>query len=723
MKLQFPLRLENPFFIYNAQEDEFQQVERFAFKTPKVMKPNIDNLIDWEVYQISCIEPEETDLESIFSIYIDQNRTIHRKNNLQYLIGKYNINWTNPFIMQNYDYLFVIEEGLINIIAFEKQEALNEIFGFILGQVVYSPRYSEIGIRLQIDNTLDWICYVSFKKIIQLIGLINNIEYESMFELTKKVLQIKQIQLNNQDIQSIVYKTIITTGLFPYQCQLNTMDDFLHKSKPVMFLFNLMGSAVVPWSPKYHACLSIGNIRYSYVDSSLFLLQTVRGRTFRNLDYISLKMLDFFPLNSWVESIGNFFIENFTQILNIIKDKIPSLRVELNKIKFKQSGSEESSSFKSLEKPLLEETEFTEQQQIDKEYLKLFKNLIKNSIQDISYEKTIYGFTKKFSKITEIKDQITKEFYDNYQSELNRSNILDHAISIITETEMEGYSLFTNNCQTPLSAFIYKVCETFRPYQEILKQKKKLTNANLVIRKSVNSLKIENNNEDRDIHNLKWIKTYCKYASVFDLAMLSQQFILPAQLTHSLDYFGYYSDKLSQEFLNDIRKWNTNVDDFHKSHHHERAFSTQKHCKRKPEQQIKAFESLVDEGIKVGLFQYLNIKMKNLVDEIKILQLFSKLDFEQHEDLKLDLHYLMQHYEIQIINTKKPKNKNKQLQLKHRLQIYLDTVTYLYYNSIRLQLNLKERENTLSQIGFVIVKSENKVEKGQPTNIDLQIIV
>ncbi|CAD8197835.1 unnamed protein product [Paramecium octaurelia] len=729
MELQFPLRLENPMYFKPSFDDEFQQIERFAFKTPKVMRPNYDNIVDWEVFQISSSEPEEIDLEGISSFFIDFGKEVHRKNDLKYLITEYEFNWSNPFNMQDYDYLFVLKKrDLIGILAFKKEEQLNEILGFILRQLVLSTRYQEIGIRLQIDQTLDWICYVSFKKIIQLIGLINNIEYQSMLELTKKVLQIKQVQLNEQDIQSIVYKTIISTGLFPYQCELNTMDRIIDHVKPFIYLSNLiMGSAIVPWSPKYHACLSIGNIRYSYADASIFMLQTVRQRKYKkSYDYVSLKMLDFFPLNSWVESLGNFFIQHFIQILQMIKESLPSLQVEFNKVNSISSGDEESSSFKSLQKPLLEETKFTEQQMVDKEYLALFKNLIKKSIQDISYEKTIYGFTKQFSKITEIKDQISKEFYDNYQSEMNRSNILDHAISILTETEMEGYSIFSNNCQTPLSAFIYKVCETFRPYQEILKQQKKLKNANVIIRNSATNLRIENEDRnkdrDRDITNLKWITTYCKYASIFDLAMLSQQFILPAQLTHSLDYFGYYSDKLSQEFLNDVRKWNTNISDFHKVHHHH-GNSQQNHCKRKPMDQIKSFESLVDEGIKVGLFQYLNIKMKNLVEPIPILQLFSNLDEDQRDDLKLDLHYLMQHYQIQIVNFKKKNSGKKQAQLKHRLQIYLDTVGFLYYNSIRMQLNLKERENTLSQIGFVIVKSENKVEKGEPTNIDLQIIV
>ncbi|CAK72122.1 unnamed protein product, partial (macronuclear) [Paramecium tetraurelia] len=740
MELQFPLRVENPMYFKPSFDDEFQLIERFAFKTPKVMRPNYDNIVDWEVFQISYSEPEEIDLEGISSVFIDFGKVVHRKNDLKYLIEYYEFNWTNPFKMQDYDYLFVVKErDLMGIIAFQKEDKLNEILGFILRQLVHTTRYSEIGIRLQIDQTLNWICYASFKKIIQLIGMINNIEYESMFELTKKVLQINQIQLNEQDIQSIVYKTIISTGLFPYQCELNTMDRIIDHVKPFMYLSNLiMGSAIVPWSPKYHA--SLCKILYDLQLLAIFGTAIIMNQ------YLCFKPQGREPTRSNKTmsvqkcSISSHLIlgwnhQHFTQIVQTIKEKLPSIQMELNKINSNSSQDEESSSFKSLSKPLLKETEFSEQLQVDKQYRQLFKNLIQKSIQDISYEKTIYGFTKQFSKITEIKDQISKEFYDNYQSEMNRSNILDHAISILTETEMEGYSLCSNNCQTPLSAFIYKICETFRPYQEILKQQKKLKNANIMIRQSASNLKNENENEDRDrdITNLKWITTYCKYASIFDLAMLSQQFILPAQLTHSLDYFGYYSDKLSQEFLNDVRKWNTNISDFHKVHHHRN--SQQKNCKRKPMDQIKSFESLVDEGIKVGLFQYFNIKMKNLVDPIPILQLFSKLDDEQRDDLKLDLHYLMQHYQIQIVNLKKQyegktqRNEKKlkkgkiQAQLKHRLQIYLDTVSFLYYNSIRMQLNLKERENTLSQIGFVIVKSENKVERGEPTNIDLQIIL
>ncbi|CAD8123800.1 unnamed protein product [Paramecium sonneborni] len=721
MKLQFPLKIENPVFIYNSQQGEFQQVETFAFKVPKIMKP-VNEIEDWTFFQISCLESEEVDFESVYSIQLDINNEVHRNSSLKNLMENYEINWTNPFNMNNYDFLFIQEnKNLTYIVAFENEEFLVKKLSFILFQLVFQTKYSEIGLRKQVDDALDWICYQSLKKIIQQIGMIHNIEYESMLELTKKVLEINEFYLNNMDIQSIIYKKFISIGLFPYLCELNSMGDDIAK----LFVTNLfMGSGVVPWSTKYHACLSFGNVRYSFVNDSLFLAQTVRKKKYKpHWDYISLKILDFFPLNSWIESLGNFFIENFLAMLNYIKTNLPYLKVKRLRKKSKSYQEDESSSFKSLKEPFLLDNELMLQLDEDQEYLRLFKDLIRSSIKEINYEKVFYGINQKISKIIEIKDNITKEFYDNYQSELKRQNNLGHAISIIIETEMKGYSLFTNNCQTPLAAFIYRVCETFRPYQEILKQKKKLKNASLTIRKSVSQLGTEK--EDICEADIKWINTYCKYASIQDLAMLAQQFILPASLTHSLDYFGYYSDKLQQEFLDDIRKFNKNIDDFHKSnqHQHNFPFYKQKFCKRKPEDQIKKFENLVNEGIKVGLFSYFNIKMKKLEDALSILQLFSTLDTEKHDDIKFDLHFLMQYYEIQIVNLKKRKKIKKNTQLKHQIQTYLETVYFFYFNSIRLQLSLKERANTLSQIGYVIVKSENKVEREQPSNIDLQIIV
>lgn len=66
--------------------------------------------------------------------------------------------------------------------------------------------------------------------------------------------------------------------------------------------------------------------------------------------------------------------------------------------------------------------------------------------------------------IVKIKDEISNEFYLNYSSELKRNGILQNFCSIITETEMRSYSTCANNCQTPVAAFIYHLCDTFRPY-------------------------------------------------------------------------------------------------------------------------------------------------------------------------------------------------------------------------------------------------------------------
>lgn len=45
---------------------------------------------------------------------------------------------------------------------------------------------------------------------------------------------------------------MITIGLFPFYCEINTMNDNYLKLKLFSLIFN---SEVLPWSPKYHASL------------------------------------------------------------------------------------------------------------------------------------------------------------------------------------------------------------------------------------------------------------------------------------------------------------------------------------------------------------------------------------------------------------------------------------------------------------------------------------
>jgi hypothetical protein len=50
------------------------------------------------------------------------------------------------------------------------------------------------------------------------------------------------------------------------------------------------------------------------------------------------------------------------------------------------------------------------------------------------------------------------------------------------------------------------------------------------------------------------LSNYLTYASLSNLIMMSKTFIIPAVLDQCLDYFGFYGDMMSREFLRHIQK-------------------------------------------------------------------------------------------------------------------------------------------------------------------------
>lgn len=101
------------------------------------------------------------------------------------------------------------------------------------------------------------------------------------------------------------------------------MNDPYIKLKLISLLTN---NEVLPWSPKFHASLAIGNQHYSFTPNDLFNLRTLKDRKFNaKYEYIRIRILDFFPLDSWIHLIGNFFIENTFKILNYISQELGSV--------------------------------------------------------------------------------------------------------------------------------------------------------------------------------------------------------------------------------------------------------------------------------------------------------------------------------------------------------------------------------------------------------------
>jgi hypothetical protein len=82
-----------------------------------------------------------------------------------------------------------------------------------------------------------------------------------------------------------------------------------------------MDSEILPWSPKFHASLALGNFHYSFTPNDLFNLRTLDKRKYhKKYTYIRIRILDFFPLDTWVNLISDFYEQNLHMILKYIGD-------------------------------------------------------------------------------------------------------------------------------------------------------------------------------------------------------------------------------------------------------------------------------------------------------------------------------------------------------------------------------------------------------------------
>lgn len=109
---------------------------------------------------------------------------------------------------------------------------------------------------------------------------------------------------------------MITESLFPINCEINTMNDSYIKLELMSLIAD---SEVLPWSPKFHASLALSNFHYSFTPNDQFNLRTLKTRKYNQAyQYLSVRVLDFFPLDQWFESVASFFHENLLKIITYI---------------------------------------------------------------------------------------------------------------------------------------------------------------------------------------------------------------------------------------------------------------------------------------------------------------------------------------------------------------------------------------------------------------------
>lgn len=212
-----------------------------------------------------------------------------------------------------------------------------------------------------------------------------------------------------ESAKNLIYKTLLTYGIFPAFVEINTMgENRVEKIKQWVFKF-FADSFVSPWGPLYHASFILGGRRYnfvndprnpSYQDRLLIsdLSQRSFGRSSEDRNFFQLKLFDFFPLDHWVEGIWDLI----------------------------------------RAKPLPSSKTFSA-----KESLKSF--CLRNA-QKLAYA-------------------IAEEFYNEYINHLPQS-IWVQFVSVLADIELRDYSITQNNCQTIVSEIVYILSQRLQKYLE-----------------------------------------------------------------------------------------------------------------------------------------------------------------------------------------------------------------------------------------------------------------
>lgn len=424
-----------------------------------------------------------------------------------------------------------------------------EQISLTLAKLYYEVRYSHLGIMHQAKERIEMILLSCFKDIVRYIYSIEKLPTaastaEFLFYLLKKKedMKVEDIPDIRSELESLVYKSMISEGIFPIHCEINTMNtNVIQLALSSLFI----PDSILPWSPKFHASFSIGNFHYSFNPNNRMNTKKMKVRTYHsNFFYVRIKILDFFPLNAWIKQIAGFFHKNLVQILlNIKARNIELLGEEEEALEIPKENLEglyktqEVDSFvkrENLKQPLLKK----------KNYLGNFFSKKKNGESGEKKEKGKFGSFRKnlkgellknilndFPEAEEISLSIAFEFYDNYKFELTNTQILWNICKIIARTELRQYETLSNNCQTPVAESLHIIHEKLKQFIEPLQEKK-----------------------DFLIHSKKIQNEYFKFQSKITRLMNENKIIKPMVLDCNLDYFGIYADKYLQVYLENLKK-------------------------------------------------------------------------------------------------------------------------------------------------------------------------
>ena len=609
-------------------------------------------------------------------------------------------------------------------------------------------RYSYSGLLDQMQIRFSKLIIKCFKDILRFLAKVHGAEEQAtslhlISYFVKNGLRMNKfadlIDLETEFL-NIVYKCLISEGLLPIFIDLNTMNSgwcntvqqFIFNKMCCMFLSH---EEILPWSPKFHASITILDRYYSYTPNNLMNQRNEKDRILHDdFDYYRIKVLDFFPLDDWVHKISDFLLHGFDSILDEISilytskilkvyDKNESEDTEENVALSELHGYEQiiDNSKKPLlgnnmkKKPLKHDNaeiwiEYDNYKKDKKEkkdpiYLVLIKamNNLKNSKES--------NFDKLSNKSETLPQSLANYFMSNYSYELLQTKFFENFCLLISKTEMKKYSFFNQNCQTIVGEIVHDLHEQLKRYIDILLPMKDFIQP-----------------KDERIYKY-YLKFHSKETNIKFFDRFG--FIQPCFFNARLDYYGIYVDKYLKK---KIEKWIKNREI--KSKKNEKIEKIQKEFS-------KCFKELFMEEEKKEVIFLENLeKRKSLIYEPPNFSFSVNRKVSKIGDVSLPtgdkltsisdcLSSLMFNMQIGLLEIRKKlisyklhksgkfasESKIRELnKIKYERRDLQREFSYYYFNAIRLQNSFNENKNYFSYIGFILIKDPEQLLNSKPEN-------
>ncbi len=431
----------------------------------------------------------------------------------------------------------------------------------IISDLHFQLKFSKAGIIYQVTERINTILFKTVKYSLTSLAELFNV-HPSLQTLDKlKFLQkmcndiafkdyLEQIVHSPdfyQELVSLTYKTIIDIGLLPFYIELNTMNEMAFWLKIKDLIAN---PTAAPYGTNHHASFCIGNFRYSYVfevgnkekQRISVSMEDKRGFSFKNraFQYFRIKFLDFFPLDTWVERLA------------------------------------------------------TEAKRIVQTYLKKTSHIVLESNDDgyalKEYLEHLVETGDSSPQHAGLKHKIAQEFYQAYYPELDSSmndGMFNRITQLMTNSELKGYSNFTNNCQTIVAEILAIFTKQFSSYM-----------TPVVVKDTQTPNKKPNSSEESKLQGMGAEQMMEKVQEIYEtkknLLDFGSQFnykfkyVGPFSLTNKLAYFNIFVDKDTLDLLSpsNFGSLHERIKDYYNKEH------------------IKTFLARLEKGLQVYTKQY-----------------------------------------------------------------------------------------------------------------------